>query len=100
MLKEISHTMKHFGRVVKENTLWPLPGFYVPLEDIESIITIKSPQESTLLDVIKMLKTMMKLLKKVDKKVDDLDERLISVEEFVKDIEKEKDVEKHKQRKK
>ena len=32
MLKEMSHTMKHFGGVVKENTLWPLPGFCVPLE--------------------------------------------------------------------
>ncbi|KAL0707020.1 hypothetical protein Bca4012_073446 [Brassica carinata] len=32
MLKEISHTMKHFGGVVKEVTLWPLPGFCVPLE--------------------------------------------------------------------
>ncbi|XP_013624224.1 PREDICTED: uncharacterized protein LOC106330269 [Brassica oleracea var. oleracea] len=32
MLKEISHTMKHFGGVVKEKTLWPLPGFCVPLE--------------------------------------------------------------------
>ncbi|WZY99211.1 hypothetical protein YC2023_071540 [Brassica napus] len=32
MLKEISHTMKHFGGVVKEGTLWPLPGFCVPLE--------------------------------------------------------------------
>ncbi|KAL0701931.1 hypothetical protein Bca4012_058053 [Brassica carinata] len=32
MLKEISHTMEHFGGVVKEKTLWPLPGFCVPLE--------------------------------------------------------------------
>lgn len=32
MLKEISHTMKHFGGEVKEKTLWPLPGFCVPLE--------------------------------------------------------------------
>ncbi|KAF8110987.1 hypothetical protein N665_0077s0048, partial [Sinapis alba] len=32
MLKEISHTMDHFGGVVKANTLWPLPGFCVPLE--------------------------------------------------------------------
>ncbi|WZZ34097.1 hypothetical protein YC2023_017498 [Brassica napus] len=35
MLKEISHTMKHFGGVVKENTLWPLSGFCVPLELLE-----------------------------------------------------------------
>ncbi|RID53044.1 hypothetical protein BRARA_G00471 [Brassica rapa] len=32
MLKEIFHTMKHFGGVVKEKTLWSLPGFCVPLE--------------------------------------------------------------------
>ncbi|KAJ4870856.1 hypothetical protein Rs2_47536 [Raphanus sativus] len=76
MLKEISHTMKHFGRVVKENTLWPLPGFCVPLEDIERLASVE--------EFVK----------------DDLDERLASVEEFVKDVEKEKDVEKQKQRKK
>ncbi|KAF8077302.1 hypothetical protein N665_1047s0002 [Sinapis alba] len=32
MLRDISHTMDHFGEVVKANTLWPLPGFCVPLE--------------------------------------------------------------------
>ncbi|KAJ4894572.1 hypothetical protein Rs2_21366 [Raphanus sativus] len=32
MLKEISHTMEHFGEVVKEKTLWPLLGFFVLLE--------------------------------------------------------------------
>ncbi|KAF8100684.1 hypothetical protein N665_0218s0022 [Sinapis alba] len=32
MLKEISHTMDHFGGVVKGNALWPLPVFCVPLE--------------------------------------------------------------------
>ncbi|KAF8081115.1 hypothetical protein N665_0906s0004 [Sinapis alba] len=32
MLKEISHTMDRFGGMVKANTLWPLPGFCVPLE--------------------------------------------------------------------
>ncbi|XP_019085424.1 PREDICTED: uncharacterized protein At3g43530-like [Camelina sativa] len=33
MLEEISHTMSHFnGVVVKENALWPVPGFCIPLE--------------------------------------------------------------------
>ena len=32
MVKEISHTMDHFGGLVKEKTLWPLPGFCIPLE--------------------------------------------------------------------
>ncbi|KAF8117460.1 hypothetical protein N665_0010s0037 [Sinapis alba] len=32
MVKEISHTMDHFGGLVKEKTLWPLLGFYLPLE--------------------------------------------------------------------
>lgn len=32
MVKEISHTMDHFGGRVREKTLWPLPGFCLPLE--------------------------------------------------------------------
>ena len=32
MVKEISHTMDHFGGLVKEMTLWPLPGFCIPLQ--------------------------------------------------------------------
>ncbi|XP_056843324.1 uncharacterized protein LOC130495815 [Raphanus sativus] len=32
MVKEISHTIDHFGGLVKEKTLWPLPGFCFPLE--------------------------------------------------------------------
>ena len=32
MVKEISHTMDHFGGFVKEKTLWPLQGFCLPLE--------------------------------------------------------------------
>ena len=32
MVKEISHTMDHFRGLVKEKTLWPLPGFCIPLE--------------------------------------------------------------------
>ncbi|KAL0713535.1 hypothetical protein Bca4012_020513 [Brassica carinata] len=32
MVKEISHTIDHFGGLVKEKTLWPLPGFCIPLE--------------------------------------------------------------------
>lgn len=32
MVKEISHTIDHFGGRVREKTLWPLPGFCLPLE--------------------------------------------------------------------
>ncbi|KAF8115994.1 hypothetical protein N665_0024s0019 [Sinapis alba] len=32
MVKEIFHTMDHFGGLVKEKTLWPLPGFCLRLE--------------------------------------------------------------------
>ncbi|XP_019101996.1 PREDICTED: uncharacterized protein At3g43530-like [Camelina sativa] len=33
MLEEISHTMRHFKGVVhKEDALWPVPGFCIPLE--------------------------------------------------------------------
>ncbi|XP_010499860.1 PREDICTED: uncharacterized protein At3g43530-like [Camelina sativa] len=33
MLEEISHTMRHFkGVVKKEDALWPVPGFCIPLE--------------------------------------------------------------------
>ncbi|XP_013617648.1 PREDICTED: uncharacterized protein At3g43530-like [Brassica oleracea var. oleracea] len=212
MLKEISHTMDHFGGSVKENILWPLPGFGVPLEllafetipklgkefrvpvegadvycprmcqtsfkrngmkgvsvseinkalgeetGIDSIIPTKTPQERTLLDDnledetdvdkpdiavdswekrldeglsiffkdmfdegvaarekqaeeiedaagdgvhlavqsieqgegMKMLKTMLRLIKRVDKKVGQLDEILLPLEAFVKDVEKRK----------
>ncbi|KAF8104130.1 hypothetical protein N665_0178s0015 [Sinapis alba] len=32
MLEEISHTMEHFGGVVKEGVIWPIPGFCIPME--------------------------------------------------------------------
>ncbi|KAF3539189.1 hypothetical protein F2Q69_00023663 [Brassica cretica] len=39
---------------------------------------------------MKMLKTMLRLIKRVDKKVDQLDEILLPLEAFVKDVEKQK----------
>ncbi|XP_013601210.1 PREDICTED: nucleolin 2-like [Brassica oleracea var. oleracea] len=39
---------------------------------------------------MKMLKTMLRLIKRVDKKVDQLDEILVPLEAFVKDVEKQK----------
>ncbi|KAF8047164.1 hypothetical protein N665_3173s0006 [Sinapis alba] len=32
MMKEISHTMAHFGGEVKEGVIWPIPGFCIPME--------------------------------------------------------------------
>lgn len=39
MVKEISHTMDHFGRLVKEKTLWPLPSLCIPLEVTNRILS-------------------------------------------------------------
>ncbi|KAG2329966.1 hypothetical protein Bca52824_001146 [Brassica carinata] len=52
MVKEISHTIDHFGGLVKEKTLWPLPGFCIPLEpqDIDSILPVRNDEEKALLD--------------------------------------------------
>ncbi|WZY86794.1 hypothetical protein YC2023_033178 [Brassica napus] len=66
MLKEISHTMKHFGGVVKEGTLWPLPGFCVPLELLafEAIpklgLAFREPVEEADVNCMRMCKSSFK----------------------------------------
>ncbi|KAF8114658.1 hypothetical protein N665_0035s0037 [Sinapis alba] len=48
MLKEISHTMEHFGGVVKEGVIWPIPGFCIPMEDIQNILRASEAEETLL----------------------------------------------------
>ncbi|KAF8116367.1 hypothetical protein N665_0019s0045, partial [Sinapis alba] len=51
MLKEISHTMEHFGGVVKEGVIWPIPGFCIPMEisfAIQNILKASEAEETLL----------------------------------------------------
>ncbi|KAF8105194.1 hypothetical protein N665_0162s0069 [Sinapis alba] len=58
MSKEISHTLNHFEGLVKENTLWPLPGFCVPLEVFRKLF--REPVEGADVNSRRMCKSTFK----------------------------------------